>query len=155
MSYLVYKIYCKDTSITDVYIGSSKNFVSRKYMHKSYCNNENTRYYNFKLYVFIRENGGFDNWEFEVLEEDIQDKVQALVREKYYIQFFSASLNCRNPFRNDGETKEYHKEYYEKNKEEILERQNEKNTCDICGSVISRNYMSKHKKSKKCINSNK
>jgi len=202
MSYLVYKLYCKDTSITDVYIGSTKNFNNRKIKHKSNCNNENTRQYNFKLYVFIRNNGGWDNWDFEIIEENIQDKVQALVREKYYIQLFSSSLNCYSPFRTEEEFKEYHKEqnkeyrekneekfkeyhkkyfkeYREKNKEEIKERDkeyyeqnkekikqqhkeyyeqnkekiNEKITCDICGSISTRNHIARHKKSKKCINS--
>ena len=185
MSYLVYKIYCKDTSITDVYIGSTKNFNKRKMKHKSFCNNENSNNYNFKLYVFIRENGGWDNWEFEVIEENIQDKVQALVREKYFIEFFSTSLNCKRPFITEEENKEYHKEYNkkyrEKNKEKIKERDkeyyeqnkekfkqqkkeyyeknkeyyNEKITCDICGSIIRRNGIARHKKTKKCINSNK
>ena len=155
MSYLVYKIYCKNTSITDVYIGSTKDFNKRKIIHKSRCYNENKREYNMKLYTFIRNNGGFDNWEFEIIEENIQDKVQALVREKYYIEFFGSSLNCITPFRTEEEIKEYNKEHNKKYREKNKEKINEKITCDICGSFVSRSHIARHKKTNKCINSNK
>ena len=37
----VYKLKCKDTNITEFYIGSSINFKRRKYNHKSHSNNLN------------------------------------------------------------------------------------------------------------------
>ena len=37
----IYKIYCKDESIKDIYIGSTSNFKRRKRDHRSRCNNSN------------------------------------------------------------------------------------------------------------------
>ena len=31
---IIYKIYCKDPSITDVYVGQTSNFAKRKCAHK-------------------------------------------------------------------------------------------------------------------------
>ena len=38
---IIYKITCKDPSITDVYVGHTTNFVQRKHCHKQSCNNNN------------------------------------------------------------------------------------------------------------------
>ena len=38
---MIYKIVCKDLSITPVYIGSTTDFTNRKYDHKSSCENVN------------------------------------------------------------------------------------------------------------------
>jgi predicted GIY-YIG superfamily endonuclease len=38
---IIYKIYCKDETITDVYVGYTTNFTQRKYSHKIACNNMN------------------------------------------------------------------------------------------------------------------
>jgi hypothetical protein len=65
----VYKIYCKDSSITEFYVGSSCDFHQRKRKHKSSCNNPKDKQYNYKVYRYIRNNGGFDNWDFEILLE--------------------------------------------------------------------------------------
>ena len=37
----IYKIFCKDTTIKEVYVGSTTNFKHRNIHHKSDCNNEN------------------------------------------------------------------------------------------------------------------
>ena len=60
---VIYKICCRDKSITDVYIGSTTNFVKRKPLHKTTCNNEIGKCYNSYVYGFIRENGNWDNFE--------------------------------------------------------------------------------------------
>jgi hypothetical protein len=43
-----------------VYVGSTTNFTKRKCSHKSICYNEKSKRYNFKLYVMIRENQGWN-----------------------------------------------------------------------------------------------
>lgn len=50
----IYKIQCKNTDITDIYIGSSLNYEQRQQKHKTDCNNINNPNYNIKLYKFIR-----------------------------------------------------------------------------------------------------
>ena len=55
---IIYKIVCNDPNITDCYVGSTTNIVKRRQSHKSVCNNENSKLFNFYVYQFIRENGG-------------------------------------------------------------------------------------------------
>ena len=66
---IIYKICCKDTSITDIYIGSTTNFTRRKCDHKKCCNNSNLRSYNYNIYKFIRANGNWDNWDMVEIEK--------------------------------------------------------------------------------------
>ena len=66
---IIYKICCKDLSIQDIYIGSTTNFKSRKCRHKTTCNNINDKSYNHYKYEFIRNNGGWDNWEMVFIKE--------------------------------------------------------------------------------------
>jgi group I intron endonuclease len=98
VTYTFYKIYCKDNSISDCYIGSSKNFARRHNAHKSDCNNPNHPNHNYKVYKFIREHGGFDNFKFEILAvEEFCDKDAAKHREKGFIFEHNAKLNCIVP----------------------------------------------------------
>ena len=71
----VYKLYCIDPSIEEIYVGSTINIKDRMYKHKSNCNNANDRKYNYKVYKFIRDNGGWSNWTYEILEDvEVEDK---------------------------------------------------------------------------------
>ena len=80
---IIYKLCCKDASITDEYIGSTTNKTKRKYQHKSNCNNENGKRYNLYVYQFIREHGGFDNFDLIVLEEySCENKQKLLMKER-------------------------------------------------------------------------
>ena len=45
-NYYVYKIYCNNNSITDTYIGITKNIINREKQHKSNCNYSNNKLYN-------------------------------------------------------------------------------------------------------------
>ena len=57
-----YKIYCKEDP-NQFYIGSTKNFSGRKSHHKKNVKNRSGKLYWCKLYQFIREKGGWDNFE--------------------------------------------------------------------------------------------
>ena len=118
----IYKIYCKDSEIKEIYIGSSINFKARKINHKSVCNNPNNNRHNFKLYKFIRANGGFQNFEFEILLETIEDEIKKI--EQKYIKELKPTLNCNSACGLDIEKikekqKLYQKQYDEINKEKI------------------------------------
>tara|TARA_R110000782_G_scaffold45394_1_gene100856 strand:+ start:138 stop:620 length:483 start_codon:yes stop_codon:yes gene_type:complete len=117
----IYKLYCKDENIKDFYIGSSKKFKTRKYAHKSNCNNENGNSYNFKLYKFIRANGGFQNFDFEILLET-DDNIKK--NEQKYIDELKPTLNCNSVCGLDKiKKKEYEKKEYQKNKIKRKEKQ--------------------------------
>ena len=62
---IFYKICCKD--VADLYIGHTTNFVQRKHSHKQGCTNIKSSTYNCRLYTFIRNNGGWDNWHMEII----------------------------------------------------------------------------------------
>ena len=64
---IIYKITCKDTSVKDLYVGHTTNFVQRKRAHKQSCINPKTINHNCKLYSIIRENGGWTNWIMEIV----------------------------------------------------------------------------------------
>ena len=126
----IYKIVCKDGSITDCYVGSTTNHSKRKSQHKSACNNEKDKRYNLPVYRFIRDNGGWDNWEFVLLEDyPCNKKKQLNIRERYWFEKLNATLNDRYPersrkesvnaYNNKSEVKEYRKEY--RNKPEVKE----------------------------------
>ena len=62
----IYKI--SKVGNTGIYIGSTQDLNSRHAGHMRNCNNSSTREHNYKLYKHIRENGGWDSWNFEIIE---------------------------------------------------------------------------------------
>jgi hypothetical protein len=117
----IYKLCCKDLNITDIYIGSTTDMRKRKCCHKTDCNNEISKNYNFNVYQFIRNNCGWDNWDMiEVEKYNAIDGYDARKRERHWIEELKATLNMIIPTRTQ-------KEYHEQNKEKILEYQKEYN----------------------------
>jgi hypothetical protein len=119
-----YKIVCKDPSITDCYNGSCVSLKDRKKTHKSHSLNPNCIQYNFKVYRFIRENGGWYNWIFIQLEEfPCKSKQELVLRERYWFDLLKPTLNSYSPTLDVKKMKktkaEYSIEYNKKNKVEI------------------------------------
>ncbi len=109
------------------YIGSTTNEKRRKEDHKFSCNNENSEFYHLKVYQHIRENGGWDTWIFEVIEEYPCDNTEQLVeRERYYYDILNHKLNTRQPSTTIEERKEQKAingaKNYQDNKEEIAKK---------------------------------
>jgi hypothetical protein len=131
---IIYKLVCNDPSITDVYVGHTTDFIRRKQGHKTVCNNENSNKYNLYVYQFIRNNGGFNNWEMiEIEKYPCNDTHEATVRERHWLETLGATLNRQVPTRTTKEWRETNreqliekaKEYYESNKEIINEKNKE------------------------------
>ena len=149
MTSTIYQIYCKDSEITEVYVGSTEDFHSRCKSHNSSCHNENAHNHNYKVYKFIREHGGMVNWVIEpIIESEEDTRYDA---EVHYFKIYNSKLNSRFPRRTK---KEYYldnieqiKQHYLDNKEDILERKNKKFQCQ-CGGRYSKNNKSVHLKSK-------
>ena len=115
---IIYKLCCKDPEIKEIYVGSTTNFYRRKQEHKSNCNNSNCKNYNSNVYEFIRNNGGFDNWEMiEIERYNAIDKQDLRKRERYFLEQLEASLNMYIPITTIEEKKEYRKKYREENQE--------------------------------------
>jgi hypothetical protein len=125
---IIYKIVCNDLKITDNYVGSTTNFVSRKSNHKYHCTNEKSPNYNFKIYEIIRKNCGWENFSMIEIEKfPCNDVNEATKRERYHFENLNSNLNSKFPQR---DVKEWYitnrhiinnkkKEYREKNKEKI------------------------------------
>ena len=95
---IFYKISCKDAAITDLYIGHTINFVQRKAKHKQGCNNPNAATYKQKLYNFIRQNGGWDNWRMDIVaHHECKDQRDARAKEQEYFILYNATLNSIEP----------------------------------------------------------
>jgi len=88
---IIYKICCKDESITDVYVGHTTNFIQRKYAHKNTCNNSKM---SLKIYNVIRSNGGWNNWDMvEIAKYCCKDATEARIKEQYHYNEVKSSLN--------------------------------------------------------------
>ena len=119
--YTFYILQSKDKLIKPKYVGSSEDFIHRQSTHKYSCNN-NSEKYNFKVYQFIRLNGGFENWEFVIIDKVIfGTKQEAFTLEDKFIKLFG-TLNTYIPIITEEQKKEkkkqYDKIYKEENKEE-------------------------------------
>lgn len=114
---LIYKIYCKNPTIKDLYVGHTTNFIQRKYFHKQCCIMNSHHNYNCKLYKRIRETGGWNNWKMEIIEIiDCCDHYDAKIKEQEYIVLLNATLT---------------------NDEPILEKKYEENeTCMYTSTVV-------------------
>ena len=145
---LIYKIVCNDLNITDCYIGSTTEFTKRKNCHKTVCNNTNNLKYNFYVYQFIRENGGWNNWPMiEIEKYPCNDSNEAKARERYWYEQLDPSLNKQKPFRLPKESEH---DYYNRNKELILTKNKVKTLC-ACGSKYNCGNKTQHVNSKKHI----
>ena len=165
---IIYKICCKDPTITDIYIGSTCNFRSRKAEHKYDCNNQNRNHYNYNVYQFIREHGGWNNFSMVMIHEaSVENKLQKEKLERQFIEQMKPTLNSSIPTRTMKEWAESNKEkiaeqkklYREANKEKILEQKKEyrdankekikeKFNCE-CGGKFTLGSKARHMKTKK------
>jgi hypothetical protein len=95
---IIYKIYCKDSTIKELYIGHTTNFVQRKHAHKQSCINEKSSNHQCKLYKVIRENGGWYNWRMEIINFfNCKDHYEAKIKEQEYFESLNATLNSIEP----------------------------------------------------------
>jgi len=132
---IIYKLcHQNDLENNNIYIGSTTNFRTRKNVHKYNCNNENRKEYNFFVYQFIRENGGWENWVMILIEKYPCDgKEELKIRERYHIELLKSKLNKQMPTRTKKEYYENNKEifaeqkkqYYQNNKKILSEKQKE------------------------------
>jgi hypothetical protein len=162
MEYKIYKIVCNETD--EVYIGKTiQTLEERLRIHK-------------RLDCSSKQIIERDNYYMEQINSTFDEK-ESIILERYYIETFEC-VNIVVPGRtseeryieNKEEIRKKQKEYYEENKDEILERikktgkeyrkihkdeienkRKEKYTCE-CGSIIRKDSKSKHEKALLHIN---
>ena len=127
----VYKLVCKDINVKECYVGSTGNTRIRKAHHKSDCNNVNGKNFNFRVYQYIRENDGFQNWELIVLETvQYNQKFELRARERHHMELLGATLNSQVPNRTSDEwhldnaenVQQQKKQHYQDNAEKIKQQ---------------------------------
>lgn len=94
MKIYYYLISCKDSAITACYVGSTNNYSNRCREHYSRSQNNKDPAFTKKLYQFIRANGGWDNWEINLLDTiELFDKRLIRAFEQNLICYYQAELN--------------------------------------------------------------
>ena len=161
---VIYQYQCKDSSITDTYIGSCNDYSNRKAVHK-YCSSSNKAT---PFQKFVLEHGGWENWDCLILakcEEGI-DYHERLRLEESYIRQLKPTLNCKsakisekerkhrdkiNNKKNYEENKEHYqnlkKQWYAKNREQNLDKAKKVIQCS-CGKTYTQSNKSNHFKTK-------
>jgi len=152
---LIYSIVCK-TDEKLIYIGSTTNFTKRKNQHKTACHNENIKDYNYKVYVMIRANGGWDNFDMKPVKEyACENAIQLVIEEERIRKEMQANLNAQRAFRteeelkadlkkhnNDSKHKDYLTKYVQDNRAIVNEAKQRYNKAN---KDKSRQYYQDHK----------
>jgi len=87
---IIYQLKCNDDNITEIYVGHTTNFLKRRQSHKQNCNNHSK----LKVYITIRENGGWDNWKMlEICKYPCNDRREAEKKEEEVRMELKAKLN--------------------------------------------------------------
>jgi predicted GIY-YIG superfamily endonuclease len=93
-NFVIYKIYQKDNPEM-FYIGSTKNFNSRKTHHKKACYNKRSKSYKYPLYKYIRALGGWEMFNMIViLEYPIKSRGEGLKKEQEIMDELKPKLNA-------------------------------------------------------------
>ena len=122
---IIYKITCKNPEIKELYVGHTTNFVQRKRSHKQCSNNPNSSS-SCKLYDFIRQNGGWDNWVMEIIHFcKCNGLHEARQKEQEFFVSLNATLNTVEPMPKVKDNTSFGKKY---NKTES----GEKYSCEKC-----------------------
>jgi len=163
MTNCIYRIECLDKEIKDIYIGSTGDLKERIANHKCCCNNINRPEYNYKLYKFIRNHGGWDNWRVDIeLLTTGYDKEIRLEMEQNYIDCIKPQLNSKNAktdrkeytkqykVDNMEKIKEQNKQYELDNKEKIRVKRSVKSKCPDCGIEMLKYNISRHIRLNRC-----
>ena len=141
---VIYIIRCLDLGITETYVGSTVNPTSRKSGHHNACYDENNKSHNYRIYQFIRANGGWDNWEFVILEEypECNSKIQKCIRERQVADRLQSQLNTNRAYTTIDEKAELTRHFQLINNPIYNPINNKKTTfCPTCDDVYySRNF---------------
>jgi hypothetical protein len=157
-----YKIVCKDEHIKDIYVGHTTCFKKRMWQHKYSTNTPDYRSYNLSLYSFIRQNGGWENFQMVIIEvKTCRDKREAAQHETYLFNILGATLNSHVPSRSKYEYRRDNKDridkqmklYRENNREIMAEKakiyQQQTQICQFCNCAVKNGSRFRHINSKK------
>tara|TARA_R110002126_G_scaffold74443_3_gene185698 strand:- start:7056 stop:7661 length:606 start_codon:yes stop_codon:yes gene_type:complete len=137
----IYKIVSKKDR-NKIYIGSCWDFTRRKIDHKSKCYNEKNRHYNTPVYRYIRENGGWTEFEIYAIDggnyESIREREQI---EQTYINLYGGVenlLNSQNAVENKQQTRE--KTNIARDKCHKRNKETKRFYCEPCNTTCRSNW---------------
>ena len=129
---IIYKIVHKeDPDNHESYTGHTTEFTKRKNCHKIACLNPADKKHHLKIYQYIRENGGWDNFiMLEIEKYPCNDGNEARARENYWYNELKSKLNTYVPSRtqkqynqdNHDKLSEWKKQYRQDNRDKISEK---------------------------------
>lgn len=83
--YTIYEIVCRDENVQKAYVGHTDNFEERMKSHKNNSNSKTTKY-NQSVHIFIKEHGGWENWDMKIIETiECDERKEARKREQYWM----------------------------------------------------------------------
>ena len=104
---IIYRITCKTKNVSDAYISYTTNLTQRKYKHERDSLDLSVKS---RLYDSIRKNGGWKNWNCDILEKCVCDNDSAYKdRMNYYIVKYKPNLNDENVCEIQSDDKEHGK----------------------------------------------
>ena len=151
----LYKIISKYLNITECYVGHTTDFTRRTSEHKVVCNNSNSKKYNRRVYQFIRDNGGWDNFQMVLIETcQCNNSLEARREERTHVEELQATLNSNMPSRtlnewfedNKDKLKSQRVEYYNTNRSILLMKKSEyyKENKELL-AIKNKDYRETHK----------
>lgn len=171
----IYKICCRDAEIEDTYVGSTTDLVKRRNAHKNACNYPKSKKYDYQVYKFIREHGGWENWEVVLVERFQCDNSEDLYqKEREVFEKLRPSLNTIRPKVTVEETKEVwranQKAWVMANPERNRANKNawvmanperyranqkawqtKRVVCEHCNKEVAQSSLKVHQRTKKCL----
>ena len=147
---VIYKIEHEDKPDL-LYVGSTTDFTRRKCNHKSNCNNESSKSYNYKLYTMIRANGGWDSFKIMIIKElNCNSKVELLIEEDNMIKILKSNLNMIRSHTTDDEKKAYYIDYNQSDTRKASLKTYSSTIIDcICGCSINKSSQAQHRRTQK------
>lgn len=134
------------------YVGSTSNMNSRKSKHKYNCSHEHCEHYHFDIYQYIRNNGGWN--EFEVVPirkiENISNKTDLRIAEREEMEKFTGLKNMRGSYLSTEEQLEQKRE-----STKIWRKQNPEKNAEHQRQWRQNNPEKKSESSKKWYEANK
>jgi hypothetical protein len=115
----MYKLKHKDDcNDENIYVGHTTNWIQRKKFHKFSCNSPKCIGYTTKKYIYIRENGGWEEWDMFWIEDyPCNGKKEAEAREQELMDANNSKLNSQKAFLTEEDKKEKYyldaKKWYE------------------------------------------
>jgi len=151
-NFIMYKICPKNKALGFCYIGHTVNFNERQRHHiRNTYNTNDAKHYHLKHYEFIRNNGGWDEWEMIEIENfKGKTKMEARIREQELIEQHNANLNSCKAYISEEQRKELKKQItnkYRQENKELLKEQTKKykeDHKDIIAEQMKK-YRAEHK----------